>query len=443
MRAEPVRLTVQVHWDAEWHDAAVVTVSDPSKGLRSPMRLSYRPEYVARALDDVGWPEDQVLGGAYALGVNLPVRFDATYEDGVVAAVLRDIIPQGYGRRRMLAVMGYCRDPGPKADMPLMLRGSAAPVGHLRIKLAAEAFAAALEPGGPPRFTRADVARLGERVIDEALHAGVPIAAALGAGGEAPKVLLVEDASGRYALQGTIPEAQVHAHWLVKFPRGRQSADDMAVLRGEAAVHLALEGLGLNTLPGAVLEERGSIPMLWLPRFDRAGTCNYGVESVYAAMGMIGDGAALNHLEVIQRFTGVVWGDVSLADYLLLDVVNTMIGNSDNHGRNVAMLKAGGSIMLAPYYDLAPMVLDPEGVSRTTRWRGDCVWDEGMPAYEQMLVRYAHDPCRAVGRFATLLAALGDLEHRLGHFGAPERMLRHPGVRLDVADRVAEALDSG
>ncbi|MFV8836499.1 HipA domain-containing protein [Aquisalimonas sp. APHAB1-3] len=404
------------------------------------MRLSYQPEYVARALDDAGWPDGQVVGGLYALGVNLPVRFDATYEYGVVAAVLRDIIPQGYGRRRMLEVLGYCRDPGPRADLPLLLQGSVAPVGHLRVKPAADAFAAALEPARAPRYTREDVARLGERMIDEGLRAGVPVAAALGAGGEAPKVLLVEDGNGRYALEGTVPEAEVHGRWLVKMPRGRKSADDVAVLQGEAAVHQALEGLGLNTVSGSVLVEKDSTLSLWLPRFDRDGGHHHGVESVYSAMGMLGDGAALDHLDVVERLADVTWGDAALVDYLTLDIVNTMVGNSDNHGRNVAIVTTDIGVHLAPYYDLAPMVLDPEGVSWATRWRGDAVWQGGTPDYARLLTLYAGDRCWAVRRFVAAVGALDGLERRLADRGAPARMLRHPGVRLDAAARVGEVL---
>ncbi|MGK3141618.1 HipA domain-containing protein [Pantoea sp. C2G6] len=48
--------------------------------------------------------------------------------------------------------------------------------------------------------------------------------------------------------------------------------------------------------------------------------------------------------------------------------LNIQFGNSDNHGRNSAILKKDSGMWLAPIYDFAPMKADPEGVVRTTQW---------------------------------------------------------------------------
>ncbi|WP_269084834.1 HipA domain-containing protein [Pseudomonas sp. HUK17] len=37
-----------------------------------------------------------------------------------------------------------------------------------------------------------------------------------------------------------------------------------------------------------------------------------------------------------------------------------MQGNTDNHGRNTAILRDGEGVWLAPIYDLAPMVMDEQ-----------------------------------------------------------------------------------
>lgn len=55
-------------------------------------------------------------------------------------------------------------------------------------------------------------------------------------------------------------------------------------------------------------------------------------------------------------------------EYLERDLLNVVLGNVDNHGRNTSVLKRDKKLSLAPIYDLAPMVLDPEGVIRTSRW---------------------------------------------------------------------------
>ncbi|WP_258197996.1 HipA domain-containing protein [Pseudomonas capeferrum] len=48
------------------------------------------------------------------------------------------------------------------------------------------------------------------------------------------------------------------------------------------------------------------------------------------------------------------------------DLINKTLGNFDNHGRNTAIIRGQNGLSLAPIYDLAPMVLDAEGITRTT-----------------------------------------------------------------------------
>ena len=48
------------------------------------------------------------------------------------------------------------------------------------------------------------------------------------------------------------------------------------------------------------------------------------------------------------------------------------LGNTDNHARNTAVLKQlDGRIELSPLYDFAPMVLDPQGIARVSRWTAE------------------------------------------------------------------------
>lgn len=50
------------------------------------------------------------------------------------------------------------------------------------------------------------------------------------------------------------------------------------------------------------------------------------------------------------------------------DLLNIAFGNSDNHGRNTALIKRPEAIWLSPLYDFAPMKADPEGIVRVTQW---------------------------------------------------------------------------
>lgn len=73
---------------------------------------------------------------------------------------------------------------------------------------------------------------------------------------------------------------------------------------------------------------------------------------------------ALNHLVRLWQKTGqgAQIGDM-IFEYLQRDLLNQILGNSDNHGRNTSILRNGTGLKLAPIYDLAPMVMDDEGVT--------------------------------------------------------------------------------
>jgi serine/threonine-protein kinase HipA len=45
--------------------------------------------------------------------------------------------------------------------------------------------------------------------------------------------------------------------------------------------------------------------------------------------------------------------------------------NTDNHGRNMAILRTNGQVRLSPLFDFAPMFLDPEGIGRVSRWENE------------------------------------------------------------------------
>jgi serine/threonine-protein kinase HipA len=56
-------------------------------------------------------------------------------------------------------------------------------------------------------------------------------------------------------------------------------------------------------------------------------------------------------------------------EYVKRDILNLALGNTDNHGRNTAVIKMpDGTSALSPLFDFAPMFLDPEGIPRSSRW---------------------------------------------------------------------------
>ena len=216
------------------------------------------------------------------------------------------------------------------------------------------------------------------------------------------------------------------------------------VLKGEAAIYNALEGTAVESIPNASLQQVDGQLALWLPRFDReikgGAVLRHGVESIYSMMGRIGDGSALDHVEVIRRLLATTTQadiqDRLLADYLIRDVLNATVGNRDNHGRNTALIKTDEAIELAPAYDVAPMVLDPEGISRVSRWPNECCHAPNEPNHPAIIQWLSNDPIRVAEIVTESLETLTGIRERLIECGAPRTMIDHPGVRLDYPGQI-------
>ncbi|WP_166253348.1 HipA domain-containing protein [Marinobacter salicampi] len=446
-----MNLTLQIHWENEWHDAGTVRFDEPEKGLLGRPSFSYETQYTLKALERLGDFAMENLIDKTAVGVNLPCHFGGDYFNGEIAPVLRDIIPQGAGRRLWVKMMGYDRDPEQAIDTRLLAEGCVAPIGNLRIKEAADAFAKRLgKETHVHRFTREEVCRRADTLIEYAHNLGLAIGGATGAGGDAPKLLMVETKKGAFALEGTVADSEIKEHWLVKFPRGRKTEADIDVLKGEAAIYRTLEKRGFDSIPRTHLDESHGQYALWMPRFDRevvnGAVVRNGVESIYSLMGTVGNGSALYHTDILarlrQKTTRPEVKDALLADYLARDLLNYAVGNKDNHGRNTAIIKREKDIELSPAYDVAPMILDPEGIARMTRWPRQFQRDNGDPDYVGIIDAYAGD----IGLAATLLGdhlvKLQNMVDDLRYFGAPEAMLEAPGLKLDLVGEVLADMDN-
>lgn len=443
-----MQLTIQVHWGHQWHDAGIVGFRKPALGLGGTPSFTYHTEYALKALERAGDLEKEDLVDQTATSLNLPCNFFRGYPNGEVAPILRDIIPQGAARRHWVKLLGYNRDPEQRIDTQLLSLGCTSPVGNLRIKEAADLFESGAEKASAITFDRTDINALADDVLQYASHEPYLIAGALGAGGDAPKLLLVETRDGRYAFEGTVPDREVVQHWLVKFPRGKKSKADVQVLEGEAAIYRLLTERNFNSIPGSFLCRTGGGDMLWLPRFDRVsapeGIIRHGVESIYSLMGQAGDGARLCHSDVIARLQECVTKptdeDAILADYLVRDILNTATGNRDNHGRNMSLLKRGSDIELAPAYDVAPMILDPEGIASSTWWPHRLLNQNRNPDYRAILIDHATHPESAALHMIQELTKLTNLKEGLRRHGAPTEMLNHRAIRMHEPELVIEEL---
>jgi len=433
-------LTLQIFTAGIWHDAMVLSFDDPEKGFASRCSFGYETDYLAENIDAIGSPFSNAVSALYPL--------DWNGRRSETPAFVHDIAPAGAAKRFLLARLGQEKPADISADLYLLGRSTPAPIGNMRIKESA----AAVDERKPIGFKREDVIHRDQRFLEYAYELGAAIGGATGAGGEAPKLLLVENHAGLLYPDAVLSDEDVTQHWFVKFARNRGGLTDQDILRSEFHYYKALQTLGIDTIAekGLALEEANK-PSLWMHRFDRSvedgEVSRFAVESIYSLAQVTTPGSAMNHLEVIRLLAGL-WRTAGQAsqipdlvlDYLRRDLINKILGNSDNHGRNAAIIREANAFRLAPIYDLAPMVMDDEGVTRTTKWprelerAGDIDWrgvccalvdiaepgDPSAVSDESMLFERLRQE-------AQRLSALPDI---LADSGLPARTMNHPGVQL-------------
>ena len=423
--------TLEVYRGGAWHSAATLTPADEQAGLGAACRFEYRVEYAA----DYAGPDTSPAAG---LSCRFPADFQLYRLEHWPPFIL-DLLPSGYGRRQWLEQLEL--QDGPAADWPLLLRGTAYPPGNIRV---AEAVAAkdpdTLVPTAAgdvvamknhPGFERADVIARDEAFVEYAFQHGIYAAGASDVQGVAPKLLLVQDRLGAWHAEGRLADEDVQSHWLVKRPRGDRAAD-RKVLRNEAAYMRVADQLGLEVYAELEWEEDN----LFVPRFDRCvrdgAVDRYGMESLYSAAGVAEYGARVPHealCDAIEAYCTEPEAD--LLEYIKRDVVNVVLGNKDNHGRNTALLRyETGVVKLAPLFDFAPMYLDPEGIARVCRWSGDAE-TAGDPVWGKVLELFPD-------REEAMQTALRDFGHRLQQL--PD-IMRDDGVDDDIIEQRGRSIE--
>ncbi|GEM_PF-28203 len=379
--AMPLRVTIQAFSDGAWSDAATLTVENPERVADGRCLVAYDGDYIIANIDRM---EDRC---ELALSVNLPLNWDHHGVKGY-PAFLYDIIPSGAAKDSLESRYGRLKPDGVEMGLYLLERFTPAPVGHLRIKESVEG----LQPDRHEAFAHAEVVDRTNEFLEYAYETGAALGGATGANGQAPKLVMTEAHDGALYADAMLPDDQACRHWLIKFARNRGGERDKDILRTEFHYYKAVAALGLDTVPsdGLALEEAVK-PSLWMPRFDRRivdGVVErIPLESVYSICGITGYAQPMAHAEVVHRLVGL-WIDNGQQDevhdlvfeYVRRDLLNRILGNTDNHGRNTSIMRVGGKFRLAPIYDLAPMILDEEGITRTTKWaaerKGSSDWSD-------------------------------------------------------------------
>ncbi|GLR64253.1 HipA domain-containing protein [Marinospirillum insulare] len=428
------KLTLQIYVENHWWDAAELSIFNPQVGLKAGCKLGYKPDYLVEHLEKLS------TRLAWSLSANHPLSWD-TYSGSEVLALLQDITPAGAARRFLEARYGELRPNNLAMDVFLLATATPAPIGHLRIKEASELLKSAKELG----FSRNEVVQRDQQFLEYAYEQGAAIGGATGAGGEAPKLLLTETSQGLLYPDAVLADNLAMKHWFIKFPRNRAGTVDQDILRSEYCYYQAIDKLGFLTVDQADLRlEEGSKPSLWMQRFDRKHTNHqvdrFALESIYSLLKVTIPGSYLKHLDVLKCLLKL-WqkeGQVEdipalVLDYLSRDLLNLVVGNSDNHGRNLSIIRTEQTLKLAPIYDLAPMVMDEEGVTRTTKWPqsaelgGEVNWLKVCQMTAEIANLSAEWLYDELCKLASKLLALPDL---LLDLGLPEQTWQHPRIPL-------------
>lgn len=423
-----MEFTLQAYTEGVWRDAFTIILEEPQRGRSGGLCIRALSRYAADYFD---------MSGAYSYTSNVVVNPMDIHRYANWPAVFDDLMPTGYARSMWLQMLGLQHKSAEQQDIELLQKGGIAPVGNLRLKESVETAIqqqnAALET---MRFPKEVVLERDHDFLNYARQRGALSGGATGAGGAAPKMLVRLSPNDDVWVDTLQNDNLEDAHYLVKFPRNNESID-RDILRAEFHFYQELAALGFNTINTAdmALHEGARNPSLWLPRFDRAYrdavVHRYGVESVFSLLNKPA-GSFLKHEDVIGVLAEVVNDCDSqqlVTEYLQRDLLNIAFGNTDNHGRNTAVLKQGEQVSLAPVFDFAPMKADPEQIIRTTTWSNQIEQGGHIEWFRlcEELEMYGDPDC-----FKQALIGLGmsltELPERLRGRGVPEQILDMPAM---------------
>jgi serine/threonine-protein kinase HipA len=120
-------------------------------------------------------------------------------------------------------------------------------------------------------------------------------------------------------------------------------------------------------------EVRGDV--LFVRRFDRPLVEGHlhrlYQESLASVCDLRGFGLPKSQQTLLRGLRSVVTDPLGeTIEFMLRDVLNLAMRNTDNHARNTAVQRlTDGTVQLTPIFDFAPMFLDPEIIPRSCHWQ--------------------------------------------------------------------------
>ena len=355
------KLPLEIHQNGQWTLAGHLSMrGQESDGIGAATKFEYDLDYSMTHLHQ---------RASLAISLRHPVNVAPYYEESWPPFLL-DLFPEGAALKYIERY--YKIRALEKNYWAILNQAVITPPGNIRVPPSEdEQNRCQVRHKG---FTRQEVLDKGPDFLEYMVLNGASIGGSTAAGGGAPKFLLREDFDGWFHADLALSDQETKQCWLVKFPRG-SATDDRLILQNEAAYYRVAGHLGIQTPLPPTWEQ----DTLFYPRFDRERQGQelvyYGMESLYSASGITifgAEGWFEEYLATIARFSDSPQDDGY--EYLAREIINVLMGNTDNHGRNTAFIKDSSKVRLAPLYDFCPMQFDPGLIRRTTRWK-EPAWD--------------------------------------------------------------------
>lgn len=352
------KITVEKYSESEWLPAATLSWDDTKN----------------RCEMDILWGSDS---HSVSLGLHPEDTFfhwkqDNRSGNAIIPPFLYDLLPQGSARDSMLQIL-HLTSRDARADLPILMSGAVNPIGNLRLSSAVKFWKPMLDDAklhkDRYRFTTKQVVDRDEEFVEAMRLFGFIASGGGSIQGASPKFLLTKDQDGYFMPDLMADDHEAYEHYIVKYPRSKHESD-AAILKHEVMYMQVADRLGLrSSAPPVTIEDS-----LWMHRFDRAvdpnGVIRLHQESIMSVAGLAGFGQSLTHESVLRILNSrASHPDLEILEYIKRDMLNVVVGNTDNHGRNTALqVTQDGDVQMTPVFDIAPMFMDREAIPRQTRW---------------------------------------------------------------------------
>ena len=172
-------ITLQLFIHGEWVDVAqVALLQSENQGVLAPVYIAYGIDWAIEHAGSTGIP---------ALATQYPVSL-LHMQRPHWPAFLVDLLPQGYGRAELLRQLDRKPTSGAESDWLLLQHGAGNPIGHMRVKQAAEWLAEQTTP--LQGFHDQDIVDRADSFVEHLAQFGLFVAGSSGVQGEWPKLLL-------------------------------------------------------------------------------------------------------------------------------------------------------------------------------------------------------------------------------------------------------------